>query len=167
MRARIHPFCNSAKSRGERRAKKKTMTPAAAPRWRSGSPALFFGRARFSPHALFFLFTFFLQTRAFAHDLLLNFLPLVCFLRGESFIQPLLEKNFPLCDLALIHPIDFCEPPFLLDRQRLAGGRVGLGETFHGEFVGAFHRAYENPNGRDCTRIFARDDRDVFAVTNS
>lgn len=91
------------------------------------------------PDALFFLFAFFLEAGAFAGDLLFYFLNLFGFLIGERVVELLFQKNFPFREFALIDPVNLREPVFLRRGQGTSSIWIGLRETFHGEFVGAFH----------------------------
>ena len=58
---------------------------------------------------------------------------------GEGLVELLLQEDFPFGGLALVNAIKLGEPGLLFGGERLTGGGIGLGEAFHGEFVGAFH----------------------------
>lgn len=66
------------------------------------------------PDAFFLFFTLFLETRAFADDLLFDLLHFLALLRGVRVVELLLQKDLPLRQFSLVNTVDFGEPILLL-----------------------------------------------------
>jgi hypothetical protein len=94
----------------------------------------------FSPaDTFFFFFALFLEPRPLTDDLLLNFFDLIGLLIGQGVVQLFFEEDFPFGQFALIKTISLGEPGFLFGGYRAPGAGVGFRQSFHCEFIGAFH----------------------------
>src|SRR5690606_10137817 len=95
-------------------------------------------------NAVFLGFAFVLDSPALAGQLLLDLFRLVEVLGGECLVELLLQEDLALGEFPFVDAVNVGEPRLLFVGQR-SRSRIRFRQTFHGQFVSAFHEERELP----------------------